>query len=126
MSAALSVARVLENIADLLLGVAISPARDVGAIDEYHDDFIRTAPGHAVIAEPAAQLVGQALGHRRLANADAAMKEKAFQGASLHMLFPLVADDGRELPEYLTIAGANELPLGAAQTIAVTRGDRFE
>ena len=54
------------------------------------------------------------------------MKEKAFQGASLHMLFPLVADDGRELPEYLTIAGANELPLGAVQTIAVTRGERSE
>src|SRR5207249_7095830 len=95
MSAALSVARVLENIADLLLGVAISSARDVGAIDEYHDDFIRITPGRAVIAEPAAQLVAQALGHRRLADADTAMKEKAFQRASLHMLFPLVVDDGR-------------------------------
>jgi hypothetical protein len=40
MSTALSVACVLENIADLLLGIAISSARDVCAIDEYHDNFI--------------------------------------------------------------------------------------
>jgi len=127
MSAALSVARVLENLADLLLGVAISPARDVGAIDEYHDDFIRIAPGHAVIAKPAAQLVGHALGHRRLANADAAIKEKAFQRASLHMFLPLVADDGGELPEYFPIARAKQFALGTAQIIACFgSGERSE
>jgi hypothetical protein len=30
------------------------------------------------------------------------------------MLFPLITNDSGELAEYLTIAGANELPLGVA------------
>jgi len=55
------------------------------------------------------------------------MKEKAFQGASLHMLFPLVADHGRELPEYFAIARANQVALGAAQIIVCRRrGERSE
>ena len=55
------------------------------------------------------------------------MKEKAFQSASLHMFFPLVADDGGELPEYFSVARANQLALGAAQIIArFGRGERSE
>src|SRR5262245_38553225 len=109
MSAALSIACEFENIADLLLGIAVSAAGDVCAIDEYHDDLIQTSSPRAVIAEPTTQLVGQTLGHRRLANADSAMKEKTFQGASLHMFFPLIADDGGQLPEYFAVARANQL-----------------
>jgi hypothetical protein len=62
MSAALSVARVLENFPNLLRGVAISPARDIGAIDEDHHDFINFARPYRY-PEPAAQLVGQPFGH---------------------------------------------------------------
>jgi len=54
------------------------------------------------------------------------MKKKAFESASLQMLFPLITNDGRELSEYLSIAGANELPRGVAQTLAITGHERSE
>src|SRR5262245_65242859 len=97
MSAALPVARVLENLAELRLGIAIPPASNVAAVNQHHHDLVDAAGGLAVITKGAAQFIGQTLGHGRLADADAAMKEKALQSAALQMLFPLVADDGGEL-----------------------------
>jgi hypothetical protein len=52
------------------------------------------------------------------------MKEKTFQGTSLQMFLPLIMNDGSELTEHLTITGANELPLGTPQVVAVSRGER--
>ena len=59
-----------------------------------------------VIAEPAAQFVSQRLAIAVSANTDATMKEKAFKRFAPDVL-PSITTGG-ELPQYLTITGANE------------------
>src|SRR6185436_3816270 len=112
MTMALALARVFEQFGKPLLAVAVTPARDVGPVDQHQHHLVFRIL--AIGSEHAAELVGDALGHGRLADADGTVEQEALHGAVNNVFAPLVPDQPRRLAEDAAVIVADDLARDAA------------
>ena len=63
------------------------------------------------------QLIGQPPAHRRLADADATVEDKSFEGAPGDLVAPLVGDDCRRLGQHPAVRAANDVVLSSCGPI---------
>src|SRR5439155_11287970 len=102
-----------EELAELLLAVAIATASDVRPVDDDEHDVVAARMlvplavmlvGDLLATEQTAKLIGQAAGHRRLTDADPTVKKEALEGAAGDLVAPLMGHDRRGLRQHVPIS----------------------
>ena len=107
-----------EELAELLLAVAIATASDVRPVDDDEHDVVAARMlvplavmlvGDLLTSEQTVKLIGQAAGHRRLTDADPTVKKEALEGAAGDLVAPLMGHDRGGLRQHVPISLADDI-----------------